>query len=89
MKSIIMFLVIWGTMAAAIVALCWFACWQNVLQNQWLTQPFVHYEWWQFIFAWNQAWAWLWFVNFPLWLTVVGVVALIIGFIIALFLSQD
>ncbi len=83
-KKTTVFLIVWLVVTVNVIAGAGFGCWVYVLQNQWIILPTTHYEGWQFIFAPDQAWAWLWHVNFALWLMIVGIFAVIIGFIVSL-----
>lgn len=82
------FIIVWLVVTVIVVAGAWYACWQYVLQNQWITLPTTHYEMWQFLFAPDQAWSWLWHVNLRSWFVITGVIALIIGFIVAWVISR-
>lgn len=88
-KRIVSGLILWVGIASVIVLLTHLAEWQYVLANQWIKLPNTHYEWWEFIFAWDQAWAWLWYVNFPLWFFFIACVALAIGFIVSLLIVGE
>lgn len=83
-KKTTTFIIVWLVVTVIVIAGAWYGCWVYVMQNQWITLPTTHYEWWQFVFALDQAWAWLWHVNFALWLMIVGIFAVIIGFIVSL-----
>jgi len=84
LKNAAILIIIYIAIIGIIVGSAWFGCWQYVLQHQWITLPTTHYEWWQFIFAWDQAWPWLWYVNFPLWFINTFTFAVIISAIISL-----
>lgn len=88
-KRILGGLILWFGIAGVIIGLAHFAEWQYVLANQWIKLPATHYEWWEFIFAWDQAWAWLWYVNFPLWLLPVSIVALVIGCLVSVLILGE
>lgn len=87
-KKTTTFIIVWVVVAVIAIAGAWFGCWQFVLRNQWITLPTTHYEPWQFLFAFDQAWAWLWYVNFPLWLVMVFIGSIIVGFIVAWVISR-
>jgi hypothetical protein len=55
--------------------------WQYVLNNQWIKDPLTHYEGWEFIFAREPAWAWLWYTNYSAWVTWALVLSVVAGFI--------
>ena len=62
----------------------WVSAWWQVRGNQWLTNPDVYYEWWEFLFFWDNASAWLWATNFASWLILEIVLSVVWGFIVAL-----
>jgi len=87
-KKTTTFIIVWLVVTVLVIVGAWYACWQYVLQNQWITLPTTHYEYWHLVFAPDQAWSWLWHVNFSLWFLMATVIALIIGFIVAWMVSR-
>ena len=81
------FVLCWLAIAAVIFYGLSYFEWQHVLNNQWIKDSITHYEWWEFFFAWGNAWAWLWYTNYSAWAIWALVLSVIVGFIAALIIA--
>jgi len=70
-----------------IIAIANLNCFFFVEQNQWLKSPDVHYDWWHFIFFWDNAYSWLWFNNRSGWFIITVVWALILAVVVEIFVG--
>jgi hypothetical protein len=65
------------------------ACYIWVENQQWLKNPDVRYDWWQFLLFWDNAFAWLFYANYLVWVWVAVTYSTIIGFLFAIGLMGE
>jgi len=86
-KRVGVFFVVLIVVPAIVYGFAWYNEWQYVLQHQWITDSWRHYNWWDAFFAWDQYWAWLWYTNRIAWSMWILIPSIVVGFFIALILA--